>query len=660
MLGDRHRLEAGRRARARARIRATSSGVRPSSRASSAITRVGVLEPVGDEVDPEVGAVDRHRLAVAVDDPAAPRRDQPHLDAVLLGELRVALVLGDRDIAHPRRRAAAPTPPCAAADHEGAAREGLRLAALGDRAGRRRTAAASSRQPPAVEPEHDPRDDRISEDREPDLRKHHREAARRLPISSAMYHTPAPWKSDRRRGEQPVQPDSRESRAGCRSDRAQEDQRPQQHRLAERLAGTRSANRPSRAPTCAGQISGRSSRQVISTRKPRSGSSGVEMTIGSSDEQDRDDGRGERHVAAPEIADRDLGARSRRSGSSRRRRLRRRRLLLQRRAGSADCSAAPAGAGGRRRPGDGGAATGGAALVERRRPRRAGRSARRSRNRCAPDRRSAGRWRVSPSIRITLATGTSGGKMPPTPEVTSTSPRRNGFWPTSSVRSSIVPSPRPTAIAGVPSRGERTGTMLAPSVTSSTREAQRPVSSTRPIRPSARAHRHARPRRPTLLPADRVASRRGAVEGRADDPRDRDLVLRLAGEAEQGAQPPVLDLRAPAARSSSRRASASSLAQLGILRAGAEIVADRRRRCRRRSRRRERPAVLTGAVTSSAAPLSAAKPRGSMIAMASSSDGDDDAGHGDDIADEQAVLRPAGESGAPVARRRHRRAPSAP
>ena len=88
------------------------------------------------------------------------------------------------------------------------------------------------------------------------------------------------------------------------------------------------------------------------------------------------------------------------------------------------------------------------------------------------------------------------------------SPRRNGFWPTSRVRSSIVPSPRPTASAGVPSRTSRTGTLLAPSVTSITRAAQRPVSITRPIRPSG--ERTGWPgATPAALPAERVASRRG-------------------------------------------------------------------------------------------------------------------------------------------------------
>ena len=65
--------------------------------------------------------------------------------------------------------------------------------------------------------------------------------------------------------------------------------------------------------------------------------------------------------------------------------------------------------------------------------------------------------------------------------------------------------------AGVPSRSSRTGTLLAPSVTSSTRDAQRPVSSTRPIRPSG-ARTGMPTRTPSPVPADRIAKRRGLFE----------------------------------------------------------------------------------------------------------------------------------------------------
>ena len=61
------------------------------------------------------------------------------------------------------------------------------------------------------------------------------------------------------------------------------------------------------------------------------------------------------------------------------------------------------------------------------------------------------------------------------------SPRRNGLRPTSSGRTSMVPSPRPWAMTGMPPRSSRDGTMFERSDTSSTRRA--PVSRARvPIR----------------------------------------------------------------------------------------------------------------------------------------------------------------------------------
>ena len=65
------------------------------------------------------------------------------------------------------------------------------------------------------------------------------------------------------------------------------------------------------------------------------------------------------------------------------------------------------------------------------------------------------------------------------------SPCLNGLRPTSSGRTSIVPSPRPVEITGRPPRRSRAGTMLARSLTSSTRLANAPASITRPISPSA-------------------------------------------------------------------------------------------------------------------------------------------------------------------------------
>jgi hypothetical protein len=55
-----------------------------------------VLDLVGDEVDAKVAAIDRDRLAVPVDDPAAARGDNDQLDAIAFGQQLIMLVLRDR------------------------------------------------------------------------------------------------------------------------------------------------------------------------------------------------------------------------------------------------------------------------------------------------------------------------------------------------------------------------------------------------------------------------------------------------------------------------------------------------------------------------------------------------------------------------------------
>ena len=62
---------------------------------------IGILQPIGDEIDAEAGAVDRDRPAVAIDDPAPARRDHLALDTVCLGELVVSALVDDRHPAHP-------------------------------------------------------------------------------------------------------------------------------------------------------------------------------------------------------------------------------------------------------------------------------------------------------------------------------------------------------------------------------------------------------------------------------------------------------------------------------------------------------------------------------------------------------------------------------
>ena len=60
-----------------------------------------ILDLLRDQVDAEARAVDRDRLAVAVDNPAAPRGNGDQLDPVVLAQQRVMLVLRDREIAQP-------------------------------------------------------------------------------------------------------------------------------------------------------------------------------------------------------------------------------------------------------------------------------------------------------------------------------------------------------------------------------------------------------------------------------------------------------------------------------------------------------------------------------------------------------------------------------
>ena len=65
-------------------MRSTSSGVELEQLGQGRQRLGRTLELLGDDVDPEIAAVDRDRLAVAVDDPAAPRRNDDQLDPVAL------------------------------------------------------------------------------------------------------------------------------------------------------------------------------------------------------------------------------------------------------------------------------------------------------------------------------------------------------------------------------------------------------------------------------------------------------------------------------------------------------------------------------------------------------------------------------------------------
>ena len=72
-----------------AAIDGTKVGLVPGSRYT-------VDQLLRDDVDPEAGAVDGDRLAIAVDDPPAARWDRDQLDPVALAQELVLLVLGDR------------------------------------------------------------------------------------------------------------------------------------------------------------------------------------------------------------------------------------------------------------------------------------------------------------------------------------------------------------------------------------------------------------------------------------------------------------------------------------------------------------------------------------------------------------------------------------
>ena len=73
---------------------------RGEPREHAVATRIAALQPIGDDVDTEIGAIVGDGGAMTIDDPAAPRRDHRQIDAVAFGKKVVLLVLGDREIAH--------------------------------------------------------------------------------------------------------------------------------------------------------------------------------------------------------------------------------------------------------------------------------------------------------------------------------------------------------------------------------------------------------------------------------------------------------------------------------------------------------------------------------------------------------------------------------
>ena len=61
-----------------------------------------VAQPIGDDIDAQRDAVVRQRLAIAIDDPAAARRDQRQVDPVAFRQQLVFLAVDHRDIGHAR------------------------------------------------------------------------------------------------------------------------------------------------------------------------------------------------------------------------------------------------------------------------------------------------------------------------------------------------------------------------------------------------------------------------------------------------------------------------------------------------------------------------------------------------------------------------------
>ena len=60
----------------------------------------GIGQPLGDQIDTKIGLVRGEGGAIAIEDPATPRRDQRQVDPVALALGGVFLVLGNSNIAH--------------------------------------------------------------------------------------------------------------------------------------------------------------------------------------------------------------------------------------------------------------------------------------------------------------------------------------------------------------------------------------------------------------------------------------------------------------------------------------------------------------------------------------------------------------------------------
>ena len=425
MLGDRHRLEARGRARARRGSAATSSGGEAEDPGrASAITRSASSSRSG------IRSTRKSPRLIAIGWPwrstIQPRRGgiSRMLDPVRFGERR--------DSARSRRSRYSPSAPASSSADAGldarrARRRGARrsaawlLSVTGRPPPSRR--CASSRQPPAVErraraaPRADKRGSQSTS-----CGTMTRKLTCRCPSAGRCT-------TRRRCGRAIAAAASSQSsqiiahaEPGCRANRARGRSSvhssidwPSGGRRRGRRAG-RSASADLRRPDFRPQQPPGDQDQeaeIGDQRRVRRRSAAAPSRIAATVES-------ERHVAPPEVADRDLGLGAG-DPAHRGAAPAARAAAAAARAGSADCSAGP-GAARAAAPATGGAGAAGARRRAARR-RRAGRRAGRSRSRSAPDRRSAARSRVSPSMPVTRATGMLGGKRPPTPEVTRTSPR---------------------------------------------------------------------------------------------------------------------------------------------------------------------------------------------------------------------------------------------
>ena len=99
---DRHRLES--RCRFQVAVDPLHRvAIEPQKRLQLPEHHLLVVQTVGDEVDAERNAVVGERLSMAVDNPAAPRRNQRQVDAITFGFKDIPVIVDDRNIGHPRR-----------------------------------------------------------------------------------------------------------------------------------------------------------------------------------------------------------------------------------------------------------------------------------------------------------------------------------------------------------------------------------------------------------------------------------------------------------------------------------------------------------------------------------------------------------------------------